>query len=187
MGTVVKDVLRSTTSKKALLASPYYNQFHLLGASEDAVTSSPADAVLSSKDEIGVSDVQRKIRDFNSQFRDVVPYRQLAISRKIARPGLIATYVKQLRNYRCQLCGIEGFMQKTGVRYAEAYHIIELHRLIPGSYCSDNLVVVCASCRKRLQYADVSYEALSSSNVSVVVNGEQFEFERNIITDTVDA
>jgi|GEM_PF-2397377 len=183
IGTIVNDLLRSTTSKRSMAISGYYNQFRLLGESANRESTSEPEVLQSVHDQVGAKDVKARICAFNAQFRDVAPYQRLAISHSIARPGLIATYLKRLRSYRCQLCQTDGFTQKNGNRYAEAYHIIELHRLIPGSYCSDNLVVVCPTCRKRLQYADVTYELIDETRVRVAINGEAFEFERNIITE----
>jgi predicted HNH restriction endonuclease len=76
---------------------------------------------------------------------------------------------------------VSGFQQEGGTKYAEAHHIIELHQLIPGSYCSDNIIVVCPTCHRKLHYALVKYDILSEEHVAVEIKGEKFSFTRNIL------
>lgn len=129
-----------------------------------------------------LEDIRAKVHAFNQRYRDTSPFRRRAISEQVARPGGISDYIKQLRNFTCQICGSPGFRKRKGTLYAEAHHIIELHRLLPGSYCSDNIVIVCPTCHKKLHLASVSY-GFTGNQVTVLINGESFSFERNILSE----
>ena len=60
--------------------------------------------------------------------------------------------------------------------------MIELHNLVPDSYCSDNIIVVCANCHRKFHYANISYINFTNDLISIQINGETFMFERNIIS-----
>ena len=122
------------------------------------------------------------IRIFNEHYSSASPIRRLEISDRISRPGLITDYLKRFHNYTCQLCREVGFIQRSGVRYVEAHHIIEIHELLPGSFCSDNIVIVCANCHRKLHLSNVNFERIRDKRITVVINGDRYEFERNILS-----
>lgn len=129
-----------------------------------------------------VSELSTLIRDFNEKYRSADISRRSVISEQIARPSLISDYLKRLQGYTCQLCKEVGFMQSNGIRYIEAHHIVELNELIEGSYCSDNIIVVCANCHRKLHFAKVQYERLDGKHAAITINGQRFEFIRNVIS-----
>jgi 5-methylcytosine-specific restriction endonuclease McrA len=189
IGSVRRGLIQLSPGSKSMPVLEFYNAFQHLEASEEQIGDLASPEVIESTGgEITLEDIRSRVRQFNTRFRDVTPHVRIALSRQIARPGLIADFVKQLQNYTCQLCHTHGFLQRNGVPYIEAYHIIELHRLVKGSYCSDNLVVVCPTCRKKLRYADTRYESSNpaGTQVQAVINGEVFVFERNLITDQIE-
>jgi len=132
---------------------------------------------------LDLESIRAKVREFNRLYRDAAPQHQHKVSEQVARPGMVTEYLKQLHNYVCQLCQAPGFRKRNGSLYAEAHHIIELHHLIPGSYCSDNIVIVCPTCHRKLHYASVSYSLNHNNEVSVVINGKTFSFDRNILPE----
>lgn len=181
IGNIVNDLLR-LSGRRSLAVSRFYNAFDLLDDRAAAPSIVEDEPIAVEGDGLALSDLTERIAEFNARYREVAPYRRPALSRRIARPGAIADYLKELRGYRCQLCQVPGFLRKNGKPYCEAYHIIELHQLIPGSYCSDNIVVVCPTCRKKLRYAPVEYDVSDKWNVHVRVGDNEHCFERNIIS-----
>ncbi len=184
IGNIRNNILR-LSSGKSLSISAYYNAFDLLDFSETQKISFVAESDVSYNVEgdIDWDGLRRKIHLFNEQYQNVVPHKRRVVSEQVARPGIVTDYLKQLHNDICQLCGEQGFLQRNGTRYIEAHHILELHRLIPGSYCSDNIVVVCPTCHRKLHYASINYELLDDGRVEVCINGMAYHFVRNIMTN----
>ena len=73
----------------------------------------------------------------------------------VRRATALSNALKQRVNYRCQLCNVEGFIQKNGVRHAEAHYIGEVHEIDPGLRPSSNVMVLCPSCHLKMHYAPV--------------------------------
>lgn len=72
------------------------------------------------------------------------------------RPSAITNTVKEQRGDKCQLCGCRGFLKRNGTRYCEVHHLFHLSDNPPAECLGpDFLVVVCATCHRRLHYANV--------------------------------
>jgi hypothetical protein len=174
---------------KTMSVSAYYNAFDLLDAEEPAILPMKLaeDPVLYVVDErVDRTDLLEKIKAFNEQFQQVAPHKQRVVSERIARPGAITDHLKKLHDFTCQICNERGFVQANGTRYIEAHHITELHRLLPGSFCSDNIIVVCANCHRKLHRAKVSYSVGANDNVTVTINGQTVELHRTFLSSGVD-
>lgn len=180
-GTIINNLLRMGGS--SIVVTKYFNAYHLLAEPKQGNESfyHSADSLPGTVDKIQRHNIKDIIERYNTQYAGATPEKQLQISEEIARPSLISDYVKQLRDYRCQICNRDGFRQKNGNLYAEAHHIIELHKLHRGSYCSDNIIVVCPNCHRMLHYADVSFLDASGAEVSGSINGTPFTFRRNML------
>lgn len=98
----------------------------------------------------------------------------------IDRPTSISRALKEQLGYACQICGVEGFEKKSGGRYVEAHHLQELHRLAPGSLVSENVLIVCANCHRKLHYADVEVRASSPRTLGITINGTAHRVRRNV-------
>lgn len=184
VGTIWKDVLRIHLTGKSIVVSDFYNRFDLLDS--QALNETP-EPVFSSNTKEGLSREQLSlyISDINKKFSSASPQKLVSISERIARPGALSRLVKQLQGYRCQLCGVHGFQMKNGSTYAEAHHLIELHRLVPGSLCSDNIVVVCAGCHRMLHYASKEIRNAQSTSFEIkLADGPWRKVDRNILSTT---
>ena len=184
IGNIRNNILRINT-QKSMSVSSYYNAFDLLDEAETHTNLfiTEADVSYNTEGDVDQAGLRKKVQLFNEQYQNIVPHKRRVISEQIARPGVVTDYLKQLRNYTCQLCAEQGFSQRNGTFYIEAHHISELHRLLPGSYCSDNIVVVCATCHRKLHYAQISYELINDTHIEVIINGKAHQFERNILSD----
>jgi 5-methylcytosine-specific restriction endonuclease McrA len=185
VGSIDGNLLRVRRSNQTMSLSAYYNAFEYLEdefRDEAPQVISEPEALYDVQDEIRLSDLRDRIRAFNETYRQVEPHKQKRISEYISRPNAITDYLKKYRNFTCQMCSEIGFIQKNGTRYIEAHHIIEIHELIAGSLCSDNIVVLCANCHRKLHYAEVAYEVEETDNIVIRINDEHFVIERNIIS-----
>lgn len=187
IGSIRNNIMRISNSGqgKSFPVSRYYNAFRLLHNEPDSskYLVKESEFIKTEIDEIDITHLKSVIKAFNDKYVSVVPEKKIVISEQVSRPGLITDYLKQLQNYSCQLCMQRGFLQRNNTLYIEAHHIMELHKLIAGSFCSDNIVVVCPTCHKKLHYADVSYKMSSIDVVEISINGFPFQFKRNIITN----
>jgi 5-methylcytosine-specific restriction endonuclease McrA len=182
MGTVEKDILKIHASSLSMDISNFYNRFDLLENNFEYLEPEPA--IPSMQEEFSLQNLHKHIQEFNLSFNEATPYKKLNLSERISRPGSISTLVKKLQNYKCQICQIGAFKKKNGVPYAEAHHIIELHNLIKGSYCSDNIIVVCPNCHKKLHYADIKYKNSAKDSFEISINNEpSVIIKRNILTE----
>ena len=162
----------------------YYNAFSFLDIEHIDKNSIINNIVIISKErDIKLNDLQDRITFFNRKYKDVTPARKITISDTIVRPGAITDYLKMLNDYTCQICKVKGFKQSNGSYYIEAHHITELHNLITGSYCSDNIVIVCPTCHKKLHFAKVIYNITGNKEINVIINGKDYKFSRNILTE----
>src|SRR5262249_10192780 len=60
------------------------------------------------------------------------------------------------RGTTCQLCGEFGFVKRNGMRYCEVHHLFHLSKNPPPNCLApEYLVVLCATCHRRMHYADV--------------------------------
>jgi 5-methylcytosine-specific restriction endonuclease McrA len=163
----------------------YFNAFGLLGnvsESEGKKVVGESQTLYDVDKDVELPHLGEHIMRLNTNFQNATPHKRITISEQIARPNAITDYLKRNQNYTCQICGELGFFQSNGKRYIEAHHIIELHKSIPGSYCSDNVVIVCANCHKKLHYARIEYVSIDERKIVLRINNVQYQFFRNIIS-----
>ena len=166
------------TADRVFDGASYFNAIQYLGLQDEiAPFSVPAVLGLPDKDRL-----RQAIHRFNAAFRESSPAKKIGLASAIERPSTITDYLKQYCDYKCQICGVEGFDQKNGTKYVEAHHIMALHTLIPGSYCSDNIIIVCANCHRKLHFAHVSLDPIDDLNVQITIGADTYRFCRNIIT-----
>ena len=185
MGSISENLLRIRNSGTTLSVTSCYNAFELLD-NEDKTDATEAigepEGLYNVDTDIELPHLEAYIARFNELYRNATPRKRITISNQIARPSAITDYLKQIQNYTCQICGELGFLQSNGKRYVETHHIIELHKFMPGSYCSDNVVVVCANCHKKLHYARVDYLVVDEKQIVLKINDVEYQFTRNVIS-----
>jgi hypothetical protein len=169
---------------KSISVTRYYNAFHLMdfNYNADSWIVKENDMINYEIESILPKHLIELIKSFNKKYEEVAPEMKVVISNQIARPGLIADYIKQLQNFICQICKEKGFIQSNNNYYIEAHHIIELHKIIPGSLCSDNIVIVCPTCHRKLHYANVKYIKYLDDRIYLEINGKEYCIVRNIIS-----
>ena len=115
--------------------------------------------------------LRESLARFDREYSDVAPQSRQAFLQQLHRPSSVSRLVKALRGTTCVLCGTPGFLKRDGGRYAEVHHVEELSTGMPGVLGSDNMVVVCATCHRKLHYADVAVSQ-SEGGWTIVINGE---------------
>jgi HNH endonuclease len=134
--------------------------------------------------EIGVA-VQSFYENRLSQQWDDVKDRHepLAIRRKqrilesFERPSWVTNHVKQVRGDTCQLCGQRGFVKRDGSFYCEVHHLFHLAKEPPAdSLAPEFLVVLCATCHRRMHYADVALPTRIEGGWEVRIDDRAYAF-----------
>jgi 5-methylcytosine-specific restriction endonuclease McrA len=93
------------------------------------------------------------------------------------RPSRIARYVKRSRGTTCQLCGELGFVMRNGLRYCEVHHLFHLSRNPPPKCLApEYLVVLCATCHRRMHYAAVEEPVRERDGWRVRVDDTEYRF-----------
>jgi hypothetical protein len=80
-----------------------------------------------------IDDLDQILSELNSRYKDFEPKSYRRLVAQIDRPTSLSRALKKKLGYTCQICGVEGFEKKSGEKYAEAHHLLSLHKLIPGS------------------------------------------------------
>jgi len=184
IGTIQNNIINITNGKSKSVSS-FFNQFHLLFEIPDPETSTVKEesSIYNTQDQIDKTVLLRKIEEYNRRYSETKPEKKMVVSSQVARPGPITDFLKEYHDFTCQICGEKGFTQMNGVKYIEAHHIIELHRLVAGSYCSDNIVIVCPTCHRKLHYAKVKFHVEKPDEIKVIINGKQYSFVRTILSE----
>lgn len=100
-----------------------------------------------------INNIDDLIKPLDNKLRDRSATIKQVIAKYIERNPRLSRLLKQKFNYRCQLCDQEGFIKKNGEPYAEAHHLENLAS--GGPDLSDNILVLCPNCHRKLHFADV--------------------------------
>jgi 5-methylcytosine-specific restriction endonuclease McrA len=71
---------------------------------------------------------------------------------RLKRDALLVLALKALYDGRCQVCGDTFVVVSTGANYCEGAHRVPLSTRHPGIDSYLNLVILCATCHKKLDY-----------------------------------
>lgn len=115
------------------------------------------------------------IATYDQKYATASPSDFKRVVRAINRPSSrLACAIKEKYGHQCRLCGSFGFQMKNGGVYAEVHHVKELSQNAPGSLTSSHLLVVCATCHRKLHYGLVSVAGLVGGKGWIIeVDGKQ--------------
>ena len=115
--------------------------------------------------------LQKHLSDLDGHYSKMKPESRRRSLRQLNRPSSIGKLIKELRGTTCSICSTPGFSKPDGSTYAEVHHVEELNTGNPGVLGSDNIIVVCANCHRKLHYADVDI-VQNEGGWTIVINGE---------------
>lgn len=180
VGTILNDVMKIHSTGLALEVSNYYNRHDLLQLDDGTAESSEAFQLTESQ-EMDEVVLIKLVQELNIEYKNAQPEKKIYISERAARPGAISTALKKIHKFTCQICKLPGFKKKSGTLFCEAHHIIELHNLIAGSHCSENIIVVCANCHRKLHYAHLEFQNVTAGSFKIKLNDDPWvEISRNV-------
>ena len=127
-----------------------------------------------------LDDLDQILANLNEKFKDLEPRAFDRLVSQVDRPTSVSRALKKKLGHTCQICGVEGFRTMSGSRYAEAHHLRQLHKLVPGSLATQNVLIVCATCHRKLHHASVDIGVPSEAVLEIAIDGETFTVERNV-------
>jgi putative restriction endonuclease len=126
-----------------------------------------------------VSEDAARVKQLDEAYQNATPQKQHVITTRIERDTAIGGKVKELNKYVCQICGFLPFTQRTGRPFAEAHHVIPLHKREPGSLASQNVICVCANCHRKMHYGNTTIVEVTSNEIIFEIDGQQIHAKRN--------
>ncbi len=87
-----------------------------------------------------------------------LPERSELIVSRIIRDTLIVMQLKDLYEYRCQICGFTIELMSRNTCYCEAHHIRPLGRSHGGTDCKGNIIIVCPNHHAMLDYGAIQID-----------------------------
>lgn len=120
----------------------------------------------------GTRNINEIIERLNQQYAGLPTYKQ-SISRLIKRPTALRNAIIERDTTTCRICHVEGFLKRTGTRYCELHHMVELSNLAPNTLQAWNILVVCPTCHKKLHFANTTVQ-LIDNRWQITINGEIF-------------
>lgn len=131
------------------------------------------------------SNVERITRELHALLSNGKIPKDPGILRKVKRilplyerPSAVTNHVKAIRGDRCQLCGVRGFVMRNGRRYCEIHHVFHLANDPPVDCLkAEYVVVLCATCHRRMHYAQVSIPQRHDSGWTLDVDGDRVYFD----------
>ena len=127
-----------------------------------------------------LDNVDQILADLNQRYGDLEPRAYKRLVSQIDRPTSISRALKKKLGYSCQVCGVDGFRTRTGGEYAEAHHLRQLHKLVPGSLATENVLIVCATCHRKLHHASVDVRSVDGTLLEIMINGVGHRAVRNV-------
>jgi 5-methylcytosine-specific restriction endonuclease McrA len=124
----------------------------------------------------------RQLAELDEAYKSATPKVKQYLTKRIERGAAIGGRIKELNKYVCQICNYTPFITRTGQPYAEAHHIVPLHRLEPGSNSSQNVICVCANCHRRMHYGNVETISADDASITFIVDGMQKTVKRNVLS-----
>lgn len=122
-------------------------------------------------DQNGPRDINDIIEIINNRYVGNPQYRR-KITNAITRPTSLKNAIVKRDGTKCKICGNEGFSKKTGERYCELHHMIELNSLAPNTLQSWNVLIVCPTCHRQLHYGNVTSSYLTNG-WSIIIDGKE--------------
>ncbi len=121
---------------------------------------------------LDTDDARQELARFLEDESSGLPKRHERTVRVLARNLRLSSALKKLYGGRCQICR-SSFDKRDGTPYSEGHHLIPLGQR--GADSSRNVIVLCATCHRKMHYAEVRHLPESGGRRYVVINGETAE------------
>lgn len=124
----------------------------------------------------------KSISKLEQKMKRTTPEVKQRISSFIER-GTIAKKVKQLNNYKCQICEVQGldpfsFKKPDGTLYIEAHHVEPVSSKKQGVLSMANIITVCPNHHRQLHYGNAYLEEESEESFILKIEKQKIEINK---------
>jgi hypothetical protein len=98
-----------------------------------------------------LEDVERIVALLKARDTDAIPETTRAATKRIRRDARVVLELKRMYQGHCQVCD-DTFSTSKGHNYCEAAHIVPLAQRLPGIDSYENIVILCATCHRKLDH-----------------------------------
>ena len=128
------------------------------------------------------ADSLNSIYTLEQKMKKTTPEVKQRISSFIER-GTIARKVKQLNNYKCQICEAQGktpysFKKPDGTHYIEAHHVEPVSSKKKGVLSMANIITVCPNHHRQLHYGNAYLEKDNGESFSFSIEKQNLEIAK---------
>lgn len=129
-------------------------------------------------------DTLEDIRSLEERYAGSTPEVREQVSKRVER-GPVGDRVKAKRDCRCQICEALGnspvaFKDRKGKAYAEAHHVIPVHRLEHGSLSATNIMVLCPNHHRQAHFGQFEIEKDALGYWMVMLDGRLLRIEKTV-------
>lgn len=124
-------------------------------------------------DTVTKEDILRELKSLNPKMPQEIEF----FGKTFKRDNKTTTYLKILRNFKCQICGIK-IQKKDGGFYIEAAHI--MRKSEHGPETPENIIILCPNHHKEFDYGDRKIIEHSKTLVVFELNGKRHEINLNL-------
>jgi 5-methylcytosine-specific restriction enzyme A len=126
------------------------------------------------------------VRELEDEMKDKSPEIKHIISSRIER-GNIATKVKKINRYKCQICEALhqnplSFKKKDGKYYVEAHHVEPVSTFQKGVLSVTNVITVCANHHRQLHYGNATLTSQNDKNFTFRIDDNHIKVNKVLIT-----
>lgn len=126
-----------------------------------------------------------ELKQLNQDYADATPEQKPRVVKRVER-GSIGKLVKELNEYKCQVCEVFGLnpigfeKRSSEETYVEAHHVIPVSTLEKGVLSARNIITVCANHHRQMHYgnADVIWDQTTDKFFVFEIDGERIEIAK---------
>jgi 5-methylcytosine-specific restriction endonuclease McrA len=127
-------------------------------------------------------DVVSEIRAFDDRFASRAPIVTEVHSKRIER-GRIGQQIKEYYGYHCQICSALGrspvaFVDRSGIGFAEAHHVIPVSHGRPGSLSPSNIMVLCPNHHRQAHHGRFEIEQNEPDHWQITLDGNSMRIDK---------
>lgn len=131
------------------------------------------------------ADSLKSLHKLEQKMKRTTPEVKKRISSYIER-GTIAKKVKQLNNYKCQICEAQGknpysFKKPDGTYYIEAHHVEQVSSKKEGILSIANIITVCPNHHRELHYGNAYLESADKNSFLFSLDKQEIRINKTKI------
>lgn len=136
---------------------------------------------------VSMAGINNELKILNESLKDKTPKLKETIVKKVER-GIIGKKVKELNNYRCQICDAFGLKQNSFLMknsnnyYVETHHVVPVKELKPGTLAIENLITVCANHHRQIHYGNVELKDITDDEIVYNFEGKNIVLKKSKIS-----